>query len=239
MPAKVKIGYVLGAYPKASQKEARMRAVRSRADESIELHFLQADAAMDTKNWTTQDTAMSEGHYVEAFRRAEKEGCDAVVPDGMLDLGVEAGRSVVNIPVVAPFEAAIHLACCVGTRIGVLQYTSEFLPSVWAKVRKYAMGEYIVGVKALDIEMMDLADMMNVVKERTVAASRALIKEQTAEVIVPTGPGLCPVAVDPEWLSREIGAPVVEGMGAPLHVAAAMVRLGLKQSRVRWPYSAR
>ena len=33
------------------------------------------------------------------------------------------------------------------------------------------------------------------------------------------------VAVDPDWLSKEIGTPVVEGMGAPLHVAAGRVRL--------------
>ena len=39
------------------------------------------------------------------------------------------------------------------------------------------------------------------------------------------------------WLSRELGVPVVEGIGAPIRVAAAMASLGLQHSRRRWPKS--
>jgi Asp/Glu/hydantoin racemase len=38
----------------------------------------------------------------------------------------------------------------------------------------------------------------------------------------------------PDWLSRQLGVPVVEGIGAPIKLAAMLASLGLRQSRVRW-----
>jgi allantoin racemase len=38
----------------------------------------------------------------------------------------------------------------------------------------------------------------------------------------------------PQWLMGELGVPVVEGIGAPIKMAAMLVALGLRQSRVRW-----
>ena len=212
--------------------------MRSRADETIDLHLMQVDASMHLRDWNPEDTLASEGAYVAAFRRAQDEGCQAVIPDGMLDLGVEAGRSAVTIPVVAPFEAALHLAACVGSRVGIIQYTSAFVPQVWAKVRKYSLENFVVDVAALDIEMIDLSDRIEAARERTLAVARKLVRERAADVIVLTGPGLCPVIVDPDWLSAEAGVPVVEGMGAPIQLAATLVRLGLSQSPVRWPPAA-
>jgi hypothetical protein len=34
-----------------------------------------------------------------------------------------------------------------------------------------------------------------------------------------------------------LGVPVVEGIGAPIRMAGLIVGLGLKHSRLRWPYS--
>ena len=45
------------------------------------------------------------------------------------------------------------------------------------------------------------------------------------------------VSVDAPRLARQLGVPVVEGFGAPIRMAALLVGLGLKQSRVRWPKS--
>ena len=35
-------------------------------------------------------------------------------------------------------------------------------------------------------------------------------------------------------LARQLGVPVVEGIGAPIKMAALLVSLGVSQSRVRW-----
>ncbi len=65
-------------------------------------------------------------------------------------------------------------------------------------------------------------------------AARALIDENGADVIIPQGITRCPVLLKPDWLSAQLGVPVVEGIGAPIRMAALLVSLGLKHSRVRW-----
>ena len=73
--------------------------------------------------------------------------------------------------------------------------------------------------------------------ESFLLAARALIDQDGADVIIPQGITQCPVQMKPDWLSKELGVPVVEGIGAPIRLAALLVSLGLKQSRVRWQKS--
>ena len=70
--------------------------------------------------------------------------------------------------------------------------------------------------------------------ESFLMAARDLIEKDGADVIIPQGITQCPVQMKPDWLSRELGVPVVEGIGAPIRMAALMAGLGLKHSRVRW-----
>jgi Asp/Glu/hydantoin racemase len=71
--------------------------------------------------------------------------------------------------------------------------------------------------------------------EAFLAGARSLIEEDGAEVIIPAGISQCPVHISPAWLASELGVPVVEGIGAPIRVAAMLAGLGYKHSRVRWP----
>ena len=48
----------------------------------------------------------------------------------------------------------------------------------------------------------------------------------------------CPVHIKPDWLMKELGVPVVEGIGAPIRLAAMLVSLGLNYSRAYWPKSS-
>lgn len=56
-------------------------------------------------------------------------------------------------------------------------------------------------------------------------------------MILPTGITQCPVHVKPDWLSDKLGVPVVEGIGAPIRLAAMFADLGLRHSRKYWPKS--
>ena len=65
----------------------------------------------------------------------------------------------------------------------------------------------------------------------------SLVLESLARFIIPMGITQCPVHIKPDWLQEQLGVPVVEGIGAPIRMAAMLAGLGLKQSRVRWPKS--
>ncbi len=45
-----------------------------------------------------------------------------MVPLGTLDLGVDGGRSLVDIPVIGPCEAMFHIAAQLGDRFGIICY---------------------------------------------------------------------------------------------------------------------
>ena len=70
-----------------------------------------------------------------------------------------------------------------------------------------------------------------------IVAGRSLIDDDGADVIIVHGITQCPVHLKPDRLSQELGVPVVEGIGAPIRMAAMMAGLGLKHSRKRWPKS--
>ena len=59
-----------------------------------------------------------------------------------------------------------------------------------------------------------------------------------ADLIIAHGISLCPVHIKPDFLSTELGVPVIEGIGAPIRMAAMLAGLGLKHSRKRWPKSS-
>ena len=75
-----------------------------------------------------------------------------------------------------------------------------------------------------------------VIMDNFVAEAKRLVGLD-AELIIPMGISQCPVHIKPDWLQEQLGVPVVEGFGAPIRLAALLVGLGLKQSRVRWPKS--
>jgi Asp/Glu/hydantoin racemase len=66
--------------------------------------------------------------------------------------------------------------------------------------------------------------------------ARDLIKAG-ADVILPMGITQCPVHIKPDWLMDQLGVPVVEGIGAPIRLAAILVALKLRYSRAYWPKS--
>jgi allantoin racemase len=172
--------------------------------------------------------------FHESFRQAEREGYDAVVPLGMLDIGVEGGRSAVDIPVVAPLQAVLHVAAQVGEHFGVVCYHPSAIPRHRAQTIAYGMEQFIAGRRASGYYVQHIAANKDRMVESFLVAARALIEQDGADVIIPQGITQCPIQMKPQWLSEQLGVPVVEGIGAPIRMAAMLASLGLRQSRVRW-----
>ena len=72
---------------------------------------------------------------------------------------------------------------------------------------------------------------------RMVEVGKELRDMDGADVIIVHGITQCPVHMRPDWLTKELGVPVVEGIGAPIRMAAMLAGLRLKHSRKRWPKS--
>ena len=73
--------------------------------------------------------------------------------------------------------------------------------------------------------------------ENFVEGTRRLVKDSVCDVILAMGVAQRPVLLDPAWVEREVGVPVVERIGAPLRMAAMLAGLHLRDSPVHWRHS--
>jgi allantoin racemase len=231
----IRIAFVIGGYPPEEYKR-RADVALSYSTEEIKVGIIDVEASPYFYGLTPAEIQLVAPAFIDSFRRAEREGYNAVVPLGMLDLGVDGGKSSVDIPVVGPAEACLHIASLIGDRFGLIVYHKCLLPFNRAIVRRYGMEHRVVDFGVSGFDLPDLAAHHDEVVENFVNEAKRLVN-QGAEVIIPMGISQCPVHIKPGWLQEQIGAPVVEGIGAPIRMAALLAGLGLQQSRIRWPKS--
>ena len=231
----IRVAFVIGGYPPEEHKR-RADVALSYSNAEVEVGIVNVGASPYIYGMTPTEVALVAPAFVDAYRRAENEGYDAVVPLGMLDLAVDAGRSAVDIPVIAPMQACLHVAALLGDRFGLITYHEKNFATNRATVRRYGMEDRIVGFGASGFELPDITANRDAVVKNFVDEAKRLIN-LGAEVIIPMGITQCPVHIKPKWLQEQLGVPVVEGFGAPIRMAALLAGLGLKQSRLRWPKS--
>ena len=228
----IKVAFVVGDYPD-TERRRREEAARGYSSADLEVGIVPV-AARPFDGLTPAEIQAAAPLYHEAFRQAEREGYDAVVPLGMLDLGVDGGRSVVDIPVVAPLQAALHVAAQVGEQFGVVCYHPSAIARHRAQTRAYGMESFIAGRRASGFYLQHIAANREQMVDSFLKTARALIDDDGADVIIAQGITQCPLEMKPQWLMAELGVPVIEGIGAPIKMAALLVALGVTQSRVRW-----
>jgi allantoin racemase len=232
---KIRVAFVVGEYPPEERKR-REDAALAYASAEVEVGIVSVKATPYFLGNAPDLLGLAVPAFVEAFREAERQGYDAVVPLGTLDLGVDAGRSVVDIPVVGPSEAMLHIAAMLGRRFGIIMYDDVVIPLGYRMVERYHMIDKVIGWRTCGFELPDIIANRDKVVATFVENARELIK-LGADVILPMGITQCPVHINPDWLMKELGVPVVEGIGAPIRLAAMLVSLRLSYSRAFWPKS--
>jgi allantoin racemase len=231
----IRVAFIIGDYPPA-EKKLREDVAKSYSTAEIEVGIVSVPP-QPFGGLGPAEIQMVAPYYHAGFLQAEREGYDAAVPLGTLDLGVDGGRSLVDIPVIGPSEAMFHIAALLGDRFGVVCYHKSTLPRQVAQTRALGMEEWVAGRRASGFVLKDIAHNKDTMIKNFIAAARSLIDEDGADVILAHGITQCPVTIKPDWLSNELGVPVVEGIGAPIRMAAMLAGLGLRHSRKRWPKS--
>ena len=232
---KIRVAFVVGDYPPEERKRREDTAL-GYASTEVDVGIVSVKAAPYYSRITPDLLGLAVPAFVDAFREAEKQGYDAVVPLGTLDFGVDAGRCIVGIPVVGPSESMLHIASMLGRRFGILMYDDFVLPLGYRMVERFDMMHKVIGWRTCGFDLPDIVANRDAVVGRFVELARELV-ELGADVILPMGVTQCPVHIKPDWLMQELGVPVVEGIGAPIRFAAVLVSLKLNYSRKYWPKS--
>jgi len=152
----IRVAFVIGGYPPEEHKR-RADVALSYPSAEVEVGIVDMAASPYFYGMTPTEIQLVAPAFIESFRRAEREGYDAVVPLGMLDLGVDGGKSAVDIPVVGPTEACLHVASLIGDQFGLMVYHEDMVAYSRAIVRRYGMLDRVVGFGTSGFDLPDLA----------------------------------------------------------------------------------
>jgi allantoin racemase len=231
----IRVAFIVGDYP-PEERRLREETAKSFSSPEVEVGIVSVPPS-PFGGLGPAEIQLVAPYYHAGYIQAEKEGYDAAVPLGTLDLGVDGGRSLVDIPVIGPCEAMFHIAAQLGDRFGIICYHESVIPRQITQTRYYGMEPWIAGRRASGFKLKDIGDNKDTMMKNFIAAGRSLIDDDGADVIIVHGITQRQVHMKPDKLSRELGVPVVEGIGAPIRMAAMLAGLGLKHSRRRWPKS--
>src|SRR5215469_8903488 len=171
----IRIAFVVGDYP-PEQLRLREETACGYSSAEVEIGIVRV-SARPFDGLGPAEIQAAAPLFHESFRQAEREGYDAVVPLGMLDIGVEGGRSAVDIPVVAPLQAVLHVAAQVGEHFGVVCYHASAIARHRAQTIAYGMERFIAGRRASGFYVQHIADNRDKMIESFLMAARALIEE--------------------------------------------------------------
>jgi allantoin racemase len=165
---------------------------------------------------------------VEQMLAAGRGGADGVMVACSGDPGVAEGRPLLPVPVVGPMEAALHLACGYGYKIGVVTVAdrswSEYCEMM---VNAYGLGTRFAGVKRIRIPSMEAFTVgfqnPEVVAKAVAEAASELVEQRDADAIVIGSAGL-------SVMSSAAGLTRTPDSGVPIFDC---LTVGLKMTELR------
>jgi len=181
------------------------------------------------------DEAIATPDVLRQVKEAEQEGFDAVIVDCFGDVGVKAAREIAEIPVIGPGESSMLLAAALGQRFSVITVLRNLLPVVYETAEVLGLHRKLASVRYVDIPVLEVMDRERLKKALLREMLEALEKDG-AQVLILGCTGMSGVASDLSQRLRERGydVPIVDPSGAALSVAEALVRMGLKQSKLTY-----
>lgn len=167
---------------------------------------------------------------VQRAVEAQAEGCDGVLVACSGDPGVTEARTLLDIPMVGPMEAALHLAAQYGRKIGIV----TALDPSWAEYCETmadtaGLSSRLAGVESIDIPSPvafteGFADPTPV-REAIIRASKKLVA-RGANVIVLGSAGLSVMASNTNLAEvPEMGVPILDTISVGLKFAEVRVDL--------------
>lgn len=173
------------------------------------------------------DDRMASPWVIQEAVKAEQEGYDAVFVSCMGDIAINAARESVSIPVIAPYQTCMAVASTLGDRFGVVTILENIVPVFWRKAKEYGFSENLVGVRSIEVPVLELGKKRNLVRDALVKEARKLI-EEGADTIILGCTGLVGMA---KQVQNAIGVPVLDPTPIAVKFADMLVSTGLTHSR--------
>lgn len=188
----------------------------TRGPESVESHL---------------EGALSAVGVLEAVRNRDRDPnlppVSAWILAGYGDQGREALQELVDVPVVDITEAAAITAMLLGDRYAVVTTLQRTVPMIRDRLQLAGLLDRCSSIQGSGLSVLEL-DTDDATTDQAIIARARDALDAGAEVICLGCGGMAGRAVD---ISTELGAPVVDGIGAAVGLAESLIRQSLSTSR--------
>lgn len=171
---------------------------------------------------------------------------DAVVLAGFGEHGRDGIAELIEQPVVEICEASAHMAMMIGRAYSVVTTLQRSVPPIEDRLRLAGLWDRCASVRASGMSTLEVDNDPASAIRAIVAEAREAVETDRAEVICLGCAGMAGLA---EAINAELHVPVIDGVGAAVRLAEAIVGLGLKTSKlstfappepkkiIGWPFS--
>jgi allantoin racemase len=155
---------------------------------------------------------------------------DGIIVAGFSDVGVDAMKEILDIPVLGIAEASYHMASLISHRFTVLTGTTKWTPPKDDYVRALGIEAKVASFRSYS--EWDETDTFEVLKQRLLKVAREAMEHDGAEAVI-LGGG--PLVGYGKVLQEELGIPVIDPTIAAFKLMETMIELGYVQSKKnRW-----
>lgn len=168
---------------------------------------------------TRTELAVAEHATVELLAE-HAPGMDAAIIAVSYDCGLWAAREMLDIPVVGITEAALLVACTLGTRIGVVMVGERVLPVYREVVDRHGLAARVGGWRAVETSAPYAPGDTSVMDTLLTDAARALVEHDHCEVVVLAGAVMAGV---PQRLQSAVDVPLLDGVSCAVRLAQLLV----------------
>lgn len=215
----------------------------SRPDTKVVIHGLKPDtygadyAPLDAIKYRYLES-LNELQICDAALAAEDAGYDAVALGCFFDPGLQAARSLVDIPVVSLAETCMLVACSIAAKFSIVTMSTEESAVITQLADRYMLAVRLAGTVTIDPAIdeydLELADQSGQTSEKSFDDACAEAAKQGAELIIP-GDGVLNEFLFRRRHFTSQGLPVMDSIGVLFKYTEMMADLravtGLTASR--------
>lgn len=179
------------------------------------------------------DEAFAAAELVKESIKAEKDGYDAIVIYCFSDVGLDAVRENVRIPVIGPGETSLAVANMLCNRFVVITTESTNIARTYRRLMKSGIArEKMTSVRALDVPIGELRVNPQVTGEYLYNVCRKACEDEQADGVIL---GCLGMASYGEMLERELPVKVIDPAFIAIAYAEMCVRIGLAHIPQMYP----
>ena len=179
------------------------------------------------------DEAFAAAEMLKESIRAEKEGYDAIVIYCVSDVGIDAIRENVRIPVIGPGETSLAAASMICNRFTVLTSESINIPRTYRRLMRNGIArEKMAAVRALDIPIGELRTNPEATEKYLKAVCKKAVEEDHSDGIIL---GCLGMAGYGEKLEKELPVKIIDPAFLAVAYAELCVRVGMRHIPAVYP----